>query len=100
MMPETADEPQELDLEKALEAEGKPKPPGVMDPASFPDGGAKAWLATSGAFACLFCSFGWVRASSELSPMCISSSRNILLPRHGSILLLVLSMISANSEFL
>lgn len=62
MVPETADEPQDLDLEKALEEDGKPKPPGPMDPASFPDGGAKAWLVVSGAFACLFCSFGWINA--------------------------------------
>ncbi|KAK4694900.1 hypothetical protein P7C71_g2757, partial [Lecanoromycetidae sp. Uapishka_2] len=62
IMPETAEEPQELDLEKAQEADEKPKPPGLMDPASFPDGGAKAWLAVSGAFCCLFCSFGWINA--------------------------------------
>ena len=59
---ETADEPQDLDLEKALEDEGKPKVLGPMDPASFPDGGLQAWLAVSGAFCCLFCSFGWINA--------------------------------------
>jgi hypothetical protein len=31
-----------------------------MDPKSFPDGGAKAWLAVAGSSACLFVSFGWV----------------------------------------
>lgn len=30
------------------------------DPASFPDGGSKAWLAVAGCSACLFVSFGWV----------------------------------------
>lgn len=61
IMPETADEPQELDLEKA-EADRKTKPLGPMHPASFPDGGAEAWLVVSGAFCCLFCSFGWINA--------------------------------------
>ncbi|KAL8953618.1 MAG: hypothetical protein Q9222_000544 [Ikaeria aurantiellina] len=31
-----------------------------FDPSSFPDGGVQAWLAVSGAFCCLFCSFGWI----------------------------------------
>ena len=31
-----------------------------MDPKSFPEGGAKAWLTVAGASACLFVSFGWV----------------------------------------
>lgn len=31
-----------------------------MDPKSFPDGGAKAWLTVAGGSACLFVSFGWV----------------------------------------
>lgn len=30
------------------------------DPASFPDGGSKAWLTVAGCSACLFVSFGWV----------------------------------------
>ena len=58
--PETADGPQQLDLEKAEEK--KPPLPGGIDPASFPDGGWEAWLAVSGSFACLFCSFGWINA--------------------------------------
>ncbi|MCJ1457942.1 hypothetical protein MMC28_008311 [Mycoblastus sanguinarius] len=61
IMPETADEPQDLDLEKQ-EADAKPKTLSPMDPASFPDGGREAWLAVSGAFCCLFCSFGWINA--------------------------------------
>jgi hypothetical protein len=65
IMPETTDEPQELDVEKALEAEEEPRPLGPMDPASFPDGGAEAWLVVSGAFCCLFCSFGWINAIGE-----------------------------------
>jgi len=59
MMPETADEPQDADLEKA-EIEEEEAPPGPMDPRSFPDGGWEAWLAVSGSFACLFVSFGWI----------------------------------------
>ncbi|KAL9615530.1 MAG: hypothetical protein Q9167_000043 [Letrouitia subvulpina] len=31
-----------------------------FDPTSFPDGGPQAWLVVSGAFCCLFCSFGWI----------------------------------------
>ena len=54
IMPETADEPQQLDLEKA------PSKPGMHDAKSFPDGGWEAWLVVSGAFCVLFCSFGWV----------------------------------------
>lgn len=44
------------DVEKA---EKPPQNP-WMDPKSFPDGGAKAWLTVAGASACLFVSFGWV----------------------------------------
>ena len=44
------------DVEKAE----KPPPNPWMDPKSFPDGGAKAWLTVAGASACLFVSFGWV----------------------------------------
>ena len=49
---------QEPDLEKAEQK----KPPGGIDPASFPDGGLEAWLVVSGGFACLFSSFGWINA--------------------------------------
>lgn len=60
VLPDTSDETKELDLEKA-EADTIPsKPPGPMDPSSFPDGGLDAWLVVSGGFACLFCSFGWI----------------------------------------
>lgn len=31
-----------------------------MDPKSFPEGGAQAWLTVAGASACLFVSFGWI----------------------------------------
>lgn len=44
------------------DAENAKKPPMnlLMDPKSFPDGGAKAWLAVASSSACLFVSFGWV----------------------------------------
>ncbi|KAG8529254.1 uncharacterized protein KY384_005889 [Bacidia gigantensis] len=61
IMAETAEEPHEKDLEKAVEAAGTKIPPvSAMDPP--PDGGLEAWLVVSGAFACLFCSFGWINA--------------------------------------
>ena len=62
ILPETADEPQDVDLEKA-QLEEKPKVPAGFDPSSFPDGGMEAWLAVSGAFCCLFCSFGWINGN-------------------------------------
>ena len=62
ILPDTSAETKELDLEKAeAQAEAPPaKPPGPMDPSSFPDGGIEAWLVVSGGFACLFSSFGWI----------------------------------------
>lgn len=62
ILPETADEPQDVDLEKAQQQE-KSKGPAGFDPSSFPDGGLEAWLAVSGAFCCLFCSFGWINGN-------------------------------------
>ena len=62
ILPQTADEPQDVDLEKAQQEE-KPKAPAGFDPSSFPDGGLEAWLAVSGAFCCLFCSFGWINGN-------------------------------------
>lgn len=63
-LPDTSDEsaPEIQDEEKG-EADRKPVLAG-FDPASFPDGGLKAWLAVSGAFCCLFCSFGWINCES------------------------------------
>lgn len=54
------------DVEKAVassDAEAGPAAPAhgrpaFMDPASFPDGGLKAWLCVLGAFCALFVSFG------------------------------------------
>lgn len=59
IMLETADEPEDVDLEKGVD-DVAPVKPGPMHPSSFPDGGLEAWLAVSGAFCCLFCSFGWI----------------------------------------
>ena len=61
IMAGTADEPHIADLEKGPEDQ-TPAKPNPFDPASFPDGGLEAWLAVSGAFCCLFCSFGWINA--------------------------------------
>lgn len=59
-----ANPPNGVDVEKAPTTVGNEaeNPPGPMDPRSFPDGGLEAWLVVSGAFACLFCSFGWINA--------------------------------------
>ena len=57
---ETAEQPEELDLEKAEQSEKKASGLGLMDPSSFPDGGIEAWLVVFGAFLILFCSFGWI----------------------------------------
>ncbi|KAI4109174.1 MAG: hypothetical protein L6R37_000605 [Teloschistes peruensis] len=60
VLPETSDGPPDnvSDVEKG-HAPTKPSFAGI-DPSSFPDGGLQAWLAVSGAFCCLFCSFGWI----------------------------------------
>lgn len=68
ILPETADESQYTDLEKAQPGE-KPKAPAGFDPSSFPDGGMEAWLAVSGAFCCLFCSFGWINGDTTPHPI-------------------------------
>ena len=47
------------DMEKA-ETE-KPRAGGGHG--DFPDGGLEAWLVVSGAFCCLFCSFGWINCA-------------------------------------
>ena len=78
ILPETADEPQDVDLEKAQPGE-KPKAPAAFDPSSFPDGGMEAWLAVSGAFCCLFCSFGWINGNTtphSISRMVADSLRH------------------------
>ena len=58
-MADTANEAAEMDREKS-QADQKPAMPAHMDPKNYPDGGWAAWLAVSGAFCCLFCSFGWI----------------------------------------
>ena len=54
IMPEILSHPKAQDVEEA------PLAPVAHDPKSFPDGGWEAWLVVSGAFAVLFCSFGWI----------------------------------------
>ena len=54
------------DVEKVPSRKGPPG--GMLDPSSFPDGGAKAWLCVLGGFCCLFCSFGWINGESSLIP--------------------------------
>ena len=60
IMLETAEQPEDLDVEKAIESEKKAPHLGLMDPSAFPDGGIEAWLVVFGAFLVLFCSFGWI----------------------------------------
>ncbi|KAK9323688.1 major facilitator superfamily transporter 1 [Lipomyces orientalis] len=38
----------------------KPTSPNPWDPTQFPDGGPVAWVVVTGAFCCVFCSFGWI----------------------------------------
>ena len=63
ILPTIVDESKESDPEKAMStsSDGEAKP-NLMDPASYPDGGLKAWLACFGGFCCLFVSFGWINA--------------------------------------
>ena len=63
----------DVDLERAKPEDvaerkepGPPKGPPGIDPASFPDGGTKAWLTVLGGFCCLFVSFGWINGMSTL----------------------------------
>ena len=53
--PSDHEDPNKVDSEKENTVAPRPD-----DPASFPDGGTRAWLVVAGAFACLFSSFGWV----------------------------------------
>ena len=64
---QNTDDIDKTDLEKAVQPnlndeDTADKPLSPMDPRSFPDGGLQAWLVVSGAFCCLFCSFGWINA--------------------------------------
>jgi hypothetical protein len=77
ILPDTSDEREELDLEKAEKALQPAKPLGPMDPSAFPDGGMEAWLVVSGGFACLFCSFGWING--EPANGCSRSEETTLL---------------------
>ena len=59
-VPDPAQETADVDLEKGgSQTKVTPQTAG-FDPTAFPDGGLQAWLVVSGAFCCLFCSFGWI----------------------------------------
>ena len=58
----------EIDVGTAEKGEvSKRPPPGIMDPASFPDGGVKAWTTVLGGFCALFVSFGGLKHHGSLS---------------------------------
>jgi len=57
--PDTAQARADLDIEKG-ESQTKGNQQTGMGLGDFPDGGLQAWLVVSGAFCCLFCSFGWI----------------------------------------
>ena len=59
-MPDPAQETMDLDLEGGDSQVKTAAQKSGVDPTAFPDGGLKAWLVVSGAFCCLFCSFGWI----------------------------------------
>ena len=64
IMPDTAQGTADRDLERGQsQTKAAAQPPG-SDPGAFPDGGLQAWLVVSGAFCCLFCSFGWINCKS------------------------------------
>ncbi|KPI42669.1 putative transporter MCH4 [Cyphellophora attinorum] len=46
----------------AVPADAEKPPLNPMDPASFPDGGTRAWLTVWGSLAILIASFGWINA--------------------------------------
>ena len=60
ILPETAEDPDQLDIEAVDLAREKSAMPSLMAPGAFPDGGTSAWLVVLGGFCCLFCSFGWI----------------------------------------
>ena len=60
IMPNVAEGALGSDAEKAEPAKSHTN----VDPSAFPDGGLEAWLVVSGAFCCLFCSFGWINCTS------------------------------------
>ncbi len=59
ILPDTAQERADLDVEQG-DPQLKTQQHLGTGPGDFPDGGLQAWLVVSGAFCCLFCSFGWV----------------------------------------
>ena len=75
IMADTSKEVVDTDIEKG-QPEQQPAIPSHMDPRNFPDGGWEAWLAVSGAFCTMFCSFGWINCRSARSVFRPRSSWN------------------------
>ena len=68
IMPETADEPAEEDLEQGTKDQA-PSKPSMTDPSQFPDGGWEACLVVLGSFCAVFCSFGWINCTFYTLPI-------------------------------
>ncbi|KAL8711111.1 MAG: hypothetical protein Q9220_004492 [cf. Caloplaca sp. 1 TL-2023] len=67
ILPDTSDDTTAEQLSDTEKGSDNAKPAFAgFDPSSFPDGGLQAWLAVSGAFCCLFCSFGWINCKRAL----------------------------------
>lgn len=78
ILPDTSDE-YPADPQDPEKADVDPRPVLTgFDPSAFPDGGLQAWLAVSGAFCCLFCSFGWINCESDRSRNISCSSTRLM----------------------
>ena len=82
ILADTASVTRQQDLEEV------PIKPAGHDPKSFPDGGWEAWLVVSGAFCCLFCSFGWINCkwiNNRFSISCRLKRTPVVAPRYRSL---------------
>jgi hypothetical protein len=55
------------------------------DASEFPDGGLEAWLVLTGAFCCLFCSFGWINCSFCLTRLLECLLTLLIVRRYGDL---------------